>query len=138
MNLRELQTIAAREFERYGLTGWSFSYDRSTWRFGACYLNNRITMNPIMVAKSSTEACVQTLLHEIAHAIVGVKNKHNEIWAAQMVRMGLNPHVYYNYHESAPVRASDSHTERKQERLMAKASLKTGHNPQDFLDIADF
>jgi predicted SprT family Zn-dependent metalloprotease len=56
-----------------------------------------ISLNPIMVTKNTLERCKETILHEIAHAIVGCVNGHNEVWKAQMVRMGLKPDRCWNY-----------------------------------------
>jgi hypothetical protein len=87
----ELQAIAARATTWIGahqLEGWSFQFDHATTRAGCCNYQTRVISLAQAYARSAAdEAIDDTLLHEIAHALVGKAHGHDQVWQAQAVAL---------------------------------------------------
>src|SRR5574341_274049 len=70
-----LQAIVARAtawIAAHQLEGWSFQFDHATKRAGCCNYQTRVISLAHAYARSAAdEAIDDTLLHEIAHALVG-------------------------------------------------------------------
>lgn len=75
--------------ERHGLGRWKFRFDHSTRRAGSCnYRDRSITLSFHLAHSGSEEAIRDTILHEIAHALVGKKHNHDAVWKAKAVEIG--------------------------------------------------
>ena len=72
----------ARElFTEHGLHQWSFGWDHAKTRFGQCvHRQNRITLSRYLSQAASTDEVEQVLLHEVAHALAGVREGHGRRW----------------------------------------------------------
>ncbi len=59
------------ELRRWGLSGWTFYWDRARRRLGACwYLKRRISLSRYLIEDGREHPELwDTLLHEIAHAL---------------------------------------------------------------------
>ena len=91
MNLEDAKTLAELWIEHHNLVGWSFEFDKAQQRFGCCNFNKkRITLSRTLTALNSEAEVEDTILHEIAHALVGPRNGHNEIWRAKAIEIGCN------------------------------------------------
>lgn len=88
-HLECVQATAKTLLKQHGLTAWNFAFDRSTRRAGCCdYRQKRITL-AFDLAVNGTEADVRdTILHEIAHALVGRKHHHDAVWKAKVIEIG--------------------------------------------------
>ena len=73
----------ARELMReYGLQGWRVALDGAVRRFGACrYRDKSITLSARLVQLNSEAQVLDTILHEIAHALAGPGKGHGAEWA---------------------------------------------------------
>ncbi|MBI1369817.1 MAG: hypothetical protein GC162_14320 [Planctomycetes bacterium] len=84
--------------------GWRFAWSRGKRQLGSAQVRRRrvagtgkiietktITLSRHLVALNGDEEVRETILHEIAHAIAGVRNGHNEIWKAACRRVGARP-----------------------------------------------
>lgn len=92
MDLQELTEIARQEFVRHGLRGWSFGFANTKRRLGVCkYRTKRIEIAEYYALNSSRESVLDTLLHEIAHAIAGAAARHGPKWKAVAIRLGATP-----------------------------------------------
>lgn len=88
-NLARIEARAAALFEEYGITGWTFGWDRAKSRRGVCnYTDRKITMSKALALLSTFEESEQTLIHEVAHAIVGSGHGHGPVWRRQARAMG--------------------------------------------------
>lgn len=81
------------EFEKccmqHGLIGWSLCYDRAKRRLGQCrYRTKQISLSSHMVKGDSDANIRDTLLHEIAHALVGHRAGHGLVWRAKAIEIG--------------------------------------------------
>ena len=81
----------------WGLTdkGWTFKWSRSKTATGMARINARgerhILLSSFLTQHAEREDVINTIGHEIAHAIVGVGKRHGPEWRAQMRNMGLSP-----------------------------------------------
>jgi len=89
-----LQAIAARAstwIAAHRLTGWSFQFDHATKRAGCCNYHTRVISLAHAYARSAADETIDdTLLHEIAHALVGKTHGHDQVWQAQAVALGCS------------------------------------------------
>ncbi len=77
MELKELEAIAKREMTKHGLHDWTFRFADTKRQLGVCkYRKKRIEIAEYYALNSPQESVLDTLLHEIAHAIAGPKAGH--------------------------------------------------------------
>ncbi len=92
MDVKQLEEIAAREFKKHDLRGWTFGLASTRRQLGVCkYRTKRIEIAEYYARNSPPEMVLDTLMHEIAHAIAGPAAKHGPAWKAVAVRLGAVP-----------------------------------------------
>lgn len=94
MDLALLQRFAESALAEYGLveSGWRFAFDHARVRFGCCrYRERLITVSRHLAAANPAEACYDTVLHEVAHALAGPKAGHGPKWKQKCVEVGAQP-----------------------------------------------
>lgn len=97
MNSFLLEEKAHTFLKQYNLFGWTFKLDRSVRRFGVCkHYKREITMSRELVERNSEQECVDTLLHEIAHALVGLDHGHDYVWKSKAVEIGCSGNRLYD------------------------------------------
>lgn len=99
MDLTQAFAIVVDEFGRYNLfeKGWTFEWDRSKKRFGYClYSRKLISMSKELSALNTVEQFIDTLRHEIAHAIVGPGHHHGRTWKLAAIAVGAKPEACYS------------------------------------------
>ena len=73
------------------LEHWSFQFDHATKRAGCCNYRERVISLAYGYARYATdEEIADTILHEIAHALVGQEHGHNQVWQAQAIALGCS------------------------------------------------
>ena len=101
MDLKELETIAAQELKEHGLHAWTFGLADTGRRLGVCkYRTRRIEVAEYYARNSPPETVLDTLRHEIAHAIAGSAAKHGPKWKAVAVRLGATPRACETSHQA--------------------------------------
>ena len=81
--------LALGLMHEHGLKKWQFKFDHSTRRAGCCtYHDKRISISFDLARNASDEDIRDTLLHEIAHALVGKKHNHDAVWKAKARAIG--------------------------------------------------
>lgn len=109
MKLTSAQKLAEQLMKRHGLiqAGWKFTFDRAKSRLGVCFYATRtISISKFMCEAADEETVRQTILHEIAHAMLPIKNSsgrtigHGKPWkdlAASIgytgTRLSENPYL---------------------------------------------
>ena len=94
MTLTEVQTLGHRLIQEHAVKsglahGWRFGFDLAPSRGGICkYKEKLILLSITFCLKASKAEIVDTLLHEIAHAIVGPRHGHDAVWKAAAARIG--------------------------------------------------
>jgi predicted SprT family Zn-dependent metalloprotease len=87
-----LEAIASQELMKHGLRGWTFGWANTKRRLGVCkYQSKRIEIAEYYARNSRRETVLDTLLHEIAHAIAGPAARHGPAWKAAAIRLGATP-----------------------------------------------
>lgn len=84
--------LARRLLTTHGLKGWSFAFNRSKRQMGCCrYGPKIIELSRHFVERNCLDLICDTLLHEIAHALVGPGHGHDGVWKAMCLRVGAKP-----------------------------------------------
>ena len=93
-SLAETEALATDLIKRHkttsGLTNeWRFGFDLAPSRAGACkYDERRIYLSVSFCLRASRAEIIDTILHEIAHAIVGKAHNHDAVWTAKAREIG--------------------------------------------------
>jgi predicted SprT family Zn-dependent metalloprotease len=89
---RAVDELAWRLLAAHGLPGWSFGFNRSKLHMGQCQYGPRLIMLSVhFVELNGDEAVLDTLLHEIAHALVGPGHGHDAAWQSKCREVGAKP-----------------------------------------------
>jgi len=92
MDLKILSEAAAALFAGHRLVGWSFGLAASKRRLGVCkYRQKRIEISDYYARHNPDAAVLDTLRHEIAHALAGPEAGHGPTWQAIAARIGATP-----------------------------------------------
>ena len=92
MDLEKLKALAHSELAKHRLAGWKFAFTDTKRRLGACkYRIKQIEIAAYYARNSPDHSVIDTLLHEIAHALAGPKAGHGPVWKAVAVRLGATP-----------------------------------------------
>jgi predicted SprT family Zn-dependent metalloprotease len=102
-HLAAIAQLAATLMATHGLRGWSFQFDNSTTRAGACqYATRVLSLSFAFASQAPAEEIRETLLHEIAHALVGHAHHHDAVWRATAVEIGSSGHRCHELRFSPP------------------------------------
>jgi predicted SprT family Zn-dependent metalloprotease len=92
VKLREVQDLADDLLADHGLVAWSFAFNRRKTQMGICLETSKsIQLSAYFVLLNGDEAILDTLLHEIAHALVGTRHGHDAVWQAKCIELGAKP-----------------------------------------------
>ena len=83
-----------RLLKQFGLrdAGWKFELSNRKQQIGTCsHYHKTIYVSKWWIENSTPEAITDTILHEIAHALVGPNNGHNNIWKQKAFEIGARP-----------------------------------------------
>ena len=91
--------LATSLMREHGLTekGWRFQLDRAVRRFGCCmHYSKRISLSEPLTRLNCQSEVTNTILHEIAHALVGPRHGHDAVWKAKCREIGARPERCYS------------------------------------------
>lgn len=91
MDLERAQMLALELMQKHGLweTKWSFGFDNAISRLGYCnYRKKRISLGRHSTSVNPQSEVLNTLLHEIAHALVGPGFGHGSVWKEKARSIG--------------------------------------------------
>lgn len=81
--------LARTLLAQHKLDAWRFEFDHSTRRAGCCHFRDQRITLAFDLARNGTHTEIRdTLLHEIAHALVGWKHHHDAVWRAKAQELG--------------------------------------------------
>ena len=89
MNLQRAQMMALDLMKHHRLAGWTFRFDRSLTRLGLTQHGSKVfSLGKYATEVNSEEQVLMTIVHEIAHILVGPHHGHNEVWRAKAIELG--------------------------------------------------
>jgi predicted SprT family Zn-dependent metalloprotease len=133
MDLFKAQTLANDLMKQHNLiaSGWWFSFDNAKRRFGVCnYGLKKIGLSTHLVKLNDESRVRNTILHEIAHALVGRKHGHDAVWRAKAIEIGCDGKRCYSSEEVTKPEARyvgicpNGHTHRRHKK--AKRTISCG------------
>src|SRR5947209_15308840 len=88
----EVQKLAGDLLAAHGLDGWTFAFNRRKRAMGYCYYGSKTVELSVYFVESNPDAVIRdTLLHEIAHALVGPEHGHDRAWKEKCLELGAKP-----------------------------------------------
>ncbi len=98
MNLHEAENLALELMIKHNLFNWDFAYHNKKSSFGTCnYTRKTIYLSAQTTPYMDELAVKNTILHEIAHAIVGVEHGHDWVWRKKAIEIGCDGKTAHNY-----------------------------------------
>ena len=102
MKLKDAEEIVELIWKRAKLNNIKFKWGNMKKGFGYYRINNgkeEICMSKPLTLLNSKKEFINSLLHEICHAIVGPLNGHNWIWKQMATRIGCDANRCYDVDE---------------------------------------
>lgn len=91
VDLDAAEAMARALMAEHGLRDWSLVFDRAKRRAGICRYDRReIGLSAPLTALHPEADVRDTVLHEIAHALVGARHGHDAVWRATARRIGCS------------------------------------------------
>lgn len=95
MDANKAKKIALELMKKHGLlkSYWTFKFDNAKRRFGSCDdrpYKKLITLSLALTELNKEEDVVDTILHEIAHALVGCNRGHDYVWKQKALEIGCD------------------------------------------------
>lgn len=91
MEIDPARQLAEQLLREHGLHGWHIVFDRAKTRAGVCRFRDRVIGLSAPLTRLHSAAEVRdTVLHEIAHALVGPAHKHDAVWRTTAARLGCS------------------------------------------------
>ena len=99
--LTKAKDLAHQLMTEYGLTDWTFAFNSNKRRAGVCRYPfagraGRIELSRQYVLRNPADEVRDTILHEIAHALVGPGHGHDDVWKAKCIEIGARPERCYD------------------------------------------
>lgn len=100
LTLPRARELAVGLMAKHGLSGWAFRFNGNVRRAGVCWYPTRarpgrIELSRHFVSRNPEAEVLDTILHEIAHALVGPTHGHDAVWRAKCVELGARPERCY-------------------------------------------
>jgi len=86
--LTEIKNLCLDMMRQYGVGHFKFRYGIYQYRLGWCSGDNTIGLEVRFVVTTDIQIIKKVILHEIAHAIVGIKEGHGQVWIDKARELG--------------------------------------------------
>ncbi len=103
MNIAETKKVVHQLLQEHNLfdQGWRFKLSRGKHRIGSChYQDQTIRISHSHIVMGTNAEVMDTIKHEVAHALVGPGKGHGPEWKTTAWRIGASPrastHLSYN------------------------------------------
>jgi len=91
LNHTKARELATGLMDQHGLAGWRLVFDNAKTRAGVCHSDRKeIGLSRHLMGLYSPEQVTETVLHEIAHALVGPRHGHDRVWRTVARRIGCS------------------------------------------------
>jgi predicted SprT family Zn-dependent metalloprotease len=88
----QARDVALALMAQHNLVGWTFAFNRRKRSLGLCRYQERVIELSIhLVQRNDADEIRDTILHEIAHALVGADDGHGPRWKAKCRDIGARP-----------------------------------------------
>ena len=95
MEVTRALATGRRLLREHGLDGWTIVADRAKMRAGVCrYSRRQIGISAPLTLLHDEAEVLDTILHEIAHALVGPHHGHDAVWRAKAREIGSSGRQY--------------------------------------------
>jgi predicted SprT family Zn-dependent metalloprotease len=92
MNLNEAKALARALMDAHGLSHWKLAFHRRKRQLALCHHGKKtIYLSRPYVELNDENSLRDTVLHEIAHALVGPGHGHDLMWMAKAAELGARP-----------------------------------------------
>lgn len=91
MDKTQAELLVIRHMQAHGLHGWKFKWSKSNSRLGSCHYSTKTIKLSIYYLHLQDAEIIDTILHEIAHALVGRGHRHGHVWKAKAREIGARP-----------------------------------------------
>ncbi len=89
--LQSVLDLAHSLLAEHGLQNWRISFDHARRRAGLCnFSTNTISLSRHYAREATIEHITDTILHEIAHALVGPRHGHDAVWRRKAKDIGCS------------------------------------------------
>lgn len=87
---RLIQDLMVRQKVYHGLADeWSATFDLAAGRAAICYFKEKLICLAVSYCMTAPEEeLIDTVLHEVAHALVGPQHNHDRVWKLAARRIG--------------------------------------------------
>lgn len=99
MDLFVVRQTAEALMREHGLidNGWKFGFNDNVWRAGVCRHRTKSVELSRHYCQNNPETEIRdTILHEMAHALVGPGHGHDQTWKRKCVEIGARPQRCYD------------------------------------------
>lgn len=91
MHIKDVYSLADEYFARHNLSDWKFAIGKRAKSLGVCKYSTKTIELSYHYLHIDDSQIKDTLLHEIAHALVGHSNGHNHVWQRKAIEIGAKP-----------------------------------------------
>lgn len=89
MDIDEARVLAEGLMRQHHLARWVLVFDGARTRAGVCrFASHEIGLSRVLTALHGPDLVRETVLHEIAHALVGPRHAHDAVWQAKARSIG--------------------------------------------------
>jgi predicted SprT family Zn-dependent metalloprotease len=95
-----IRESARQLLDDHGLRAWEFGFNSNVRRAGVCFYPHgaepgRIELSVHFAQHNSDDEIRDTILHEIAHALVGPGHGHDAVWKSKCLEIGAKPEACF-------------------------------------------
>jgi SNF2 family DNA or RNA helicase len=90
----EALELGNKLLQEHNISEWKIEFNKSPTKLGQCWYQNKIiAISTVMLNSTNEQQFVDTMLHEIAHALVGPNHAHDDVWKAKAKEIGCTASV---------------------------------------------
>lgn len=92
MDIVDLRQKARNLMDHYNLQSWRFKLNTNKSRLGVCKFRSKsVEVQEYYAMHNPESEVMDTVKHEIAHALVGPGHGHGPVWKAMAIKLGCTP-----------------------------------------------